>query len=284
MRNGILPDHTPEVVADSAPYAVLSAPKTIHTQNSMSYEEKKAHFANMLTIYGRKAVEEALMSNDINAYKLHLADSNKPATILKHCEQLANDKGTPIAWHDKRALSFISKNAKQDQGIALDISMDNFFTLDDLQSRKAKHLIMLDNVTNPQNVGMIIRSVAAGFVDGLIIPKKGCAELGPLAIKASVGALFKAPIYRCETSKQAVETLKGDYQLINLSLDTDIDFYDCPLDKPSIFILGNESEGVSRVVANACGMQVKIPMNNAVESLNVAITSALIAYHPALRR
>jgi len=77
----------------------------------MSYQEKKKIFQHMLTIYGRKAVEEALLDSDLPCYKLHLADSNKPAAIIQHCEKMANKRGIAIEYHDKRKLSFISKNA-----------------------------------------------------------------------------------------------------------------------------------------------------------------------------
>jgi 23S rRNA (guanosine2251-2'-O)-methyltransferase len=249
----------------------------------MAYQEKKAYFQQMLTIYGRKAVEEALMDKTLPCYKLHLADSNKPAGIIQHCITLAEQRSITIEYHDKRKLSFISKNAKQDQGIALDIKLDNLCSLQDIQARKAKHLLLLDNVTNPQNVGMIIRSVAAGFIDGVIIPEKGCAELGPLVIKASVGSIFNAPIYRCNNTLEAIDALQNTHQFAGLSLDTSNDFYAHNFNKPTVFILGNETKGIANDIAQRCNVQLKIPMRNKVESLNVAITAALIAFHPALR-
>ena len=247
----------------------------------MSYQDKKAFFRQMLTIYGRKAVEEALLDPGLPVFRLHLADSNKPAAILDHCLQLAQRRGIDVVWHDRRKLSFISRNSRQDQGIALDIRLDNLRPLADLPAT-ARHLIVLDNITNPQNVGMIIRSVAAGFINALVIPDKGCAELGPLVIKASAGSLFKAPIYRCNSTGEAISTLKGRYRLAALALDNAGDFYRNDMRQPTAFILGNESAGISREAADACDCRLKIPMNNQVESLNVAVTAALIAFHPAL--
>lgn len=248
----------------------------------MAYQEKKAFFKKILTIYGRKAVEEALMDKQLSAYKLHLAESNKPAAIIKHCIELAKNKSVEIEYHDKRQLSFISKNAKQDQGIALDIHMDNFHQLEDIQTNKAKRLLLLDNVTNPQNVGMIIRSAAAGYLDGIIIPQNGCAELGPLVIKASAGSIFKAAIYRCEKTMDAIKQLP-DFEFIGLALNQSSDFFELEFQRPSVFVLGNESTGMSKEIAKACDKNVKIPMNNGIESLNVAVTASLIAFHPAFR-
>lgn len=248
----------------------------------MSYQEKKQFFDKILTIYGRKAVEEALLDNSLNIYKLHLADSNRPAGIIDHCIALANQRQIPIEWHDKKRLSFISKNAKQDQGIALDLHLDGLLNFDQLTPEKYKHLILLDNVTNPQNLGMIIRSAAAGFIDALVIPQKGCAELGPLVIKASAGSLFKANIFRCQTTEQALQALKSEYRITELSLQAEQSLYDYDCTQPTAFVLGNESSGVSQAVGKASTHSVKIPMNREVESLNVAVTAALISFHPKL--
>ncbi len=242
----------------------------------------KPKLTNLLTIYGRNACEEALLDNSLQIYKLHLADSNKPANIIKHCLAMAHSRGVEVAYHGKRELSFISKNAKQDQGIALDIQLDSLRSVDELHKHQSSTLLLLDNITNPQNIGMIIRSVAAGFIDGVIIPKKGCAELGPLVIKASAGSIFKCPIYRAENIKEALKKT-SDYQLISLELDSNNDSYDEHFVEPTIFVLGNESNGVSEIVSNACDKKVTIPMKNGVESLNVAVTASLIAFHPGLR-
>lgn len=247
----------------------------------MAYQDKKAFFDNMLTIYGRKAVEEALLDKTLPVYRLHLADSNQKAAILDHCIALAQKRGIEVLWHDKRKLSFISKNAQQDQGIALDIQLDSMRSLEQLPT-DAKNLLLLDNITNPQNVGMIIRSAAAGFVDGIIIPKKGCAELGPLVIKSSTGSIFKAPIYRCDSITTALQYIKRTHQVAALSLETDNSFYQYDFKQPTVFVLGNESEGISLETKAACDVLLKIPMNNHVESLNVAVTAALIAFHPVL--
>jgi len=236
-----------------------------------------------LTIYGRKSCEEALQDKHLEVYKLHLADSNKPAAIIKNCIKLAEKRGIAVEYHAKRELSFISKNAKQDQGIALDIYSPKLQPLQALNAKEAKHILLLDNITNPQNIGMIIRSVAAGFLDGLVIPEKGCAALGPLVIKASTGTIFKAPIYRCKTTEEALSVIQGQYDIASLDLKAKTEFFDYNFNKPSCLVLGNESVGVGDAVKKAANTALRITMNNEVESLNVAVTAALIAFHPSLR-
>ena len=244
---------------------------------------KKTDWKNCLTIYGRKTCEEALQDKSLAIKKLHLADSNKPAAIIKHCLQLAEARGVEVIYHSKRELSFISKNSKQDQGIALDILSPKLSGIEDLNSDTARHILLLDNITNPQNIGMIIRSVAAGYIDGLVIPEKGCATLGPLVIKASAGAIFKCPIYRCRNIQEALRAISPQYQIASLDLAANAEFFQYAFDTPSCLVLGNETTGVSTIVKDTAQKALRIEMNNNVESLNVAVTAALIAFHPALR-
>jgi 23S rRNA (guanosine2251-2'-O)-methyltransferase len=251
----------------------------MNTPNKQPLHNK---LGKMLTIYGRKACEEALLDNSLNVYKLHLADSNKKAAILDHCIGLAKKRGIEVSYHDKRSLSFISKNAKQDQGIALDIELEQLNPIGQLNPEQHKKLLLLDNITNPQNIGMILRSAAAGFIDGIIIPEKGCAELGPLVIKASTGAIFKAPIFRCKNISEALNAISTQYHIYGLSLETRKSFYETTFNNNAVFILGNESTGISQQSQNACNSFLKIPMNNGIESLNVAVTAALVAFHPSV--
>lgn len=260
--------------------------KNEQQQNSAEYLEKKSFFNRMLTIYGRKAVLEALQNN-LNIYRLHLADSNKPAAIVKEIQELAERKNIEILIHDKRSLSRISRNSKQDQGVAADIICPDFKTLDEFLESPCNantSLIALENITNPQNVGMIIRSACAGAIDGILIPEKGTAQLGPLVIKASTGSLFKAPIIRCEKLAPSLRKLQeAQFQVCTLSSHANTSLFDYKSNAPSVFVLGNESEGVSESSSSISDIALKIPMNNSVESLNVAVSAALVAFHRQLK-
>jgi 23S rRNA (guanosine2251-2'-O)-methyltransferase len=248
----------------------------------MSYEKKKALYNKMLTIYGRKPVQEALKNDQIHCFKLHLAQTNKPAKILDECISIADKKGIEIQYHDKRQLSFISKNAKQDQGIALDIHLHQSLTLDEVINQEKPRLLLLDNVTNPQNVGMIIRTAVAGGIDAILIPETGCAELGPLVIKASAGTIFNAPIVKVSNSKAAIKTIEEanlKHKITGLALTNDsVNFFALKKNIPRVFIVGNESEGISKEILTLCDEKAMIPMSNHVESLNVATSVALIAF------
>ncbi|MCF6207517.1 MAG: 23S rRNA (guanosine(2251)-2'-O)-methyltransferase RlmB [Sulfurovum sp.] len=248
--------------------------------DSAEYLKKKAFFEKVLTIYGRNAVLEALQDNTISIYKLHLSDSNKPAKVLDTITKLAKTRNVEIAYHDKKALSRISKNAKQDQGVALDIVLEHFGSVEDFTATHQHYrIIALDGVTNPQNLGMIIRSCAAGNIDAILLPTKGAAQISPLVIKASAGTLFKMPIIKTSNLAATLLGLKQEGAVLyTLSSHASKSYKDQHYSDKTVFVLGNESEGVSSAVEKLCDESISIPMNRGVESLNVAVTAALLAF------
>ena len=246
-------------------------------QDSQEYKQRKAFFEKLITLYGRNVVVEVLQDDSIDIHKLHLATSNKLDGAINKIMQLAKQRNIEITYHDKNALSRISKNAKQDQGVAIDIFTKTYQSADAIKDLEEYRLIALDGIQNPQNLGMIIRSCAAGNVDGIILPKKNSAKISPLVIKASAGTLFKIPIYFCDTLGEILGDVQ-DANIYALSLEAKISLYDLTPAKKSIFVLGNESEGVSPEVQNYCNDSLIIPMNRGVESLNVAVTASLIAF------
>ena len=246
-------------------------------QDSQEYKDKKAFFEKIITLYGRNVVIEVLQDENVEVHKLHMASSNKTDGAIKSILSLAKSRKVEITYHEKNSLSRISKNAKQDQGVAIDIMAKSYKNAKEIQSMSAFRLIALDGIQNPQNLGMIIRSCAAGNVDGIILPKKSSAKISPLVIKASAGTLFKLPIYFCNALEDVLPAL-ADTKIYALSSHASSDIYSVTESKKSIYILGNESDGVSPEVEKLCNDSISIPMQRGVESLNVAVTASLIAF------
>ena len=249
-------------------------------EDSKAYLEKKAFFDKVLTIYGRNAVIEAMEDNAVTIHKLHLSKSNKDASVLEDMKRIAQKRDIEVKYHDKQSLSRISKNAKQDQGVALDIVLEHF---GDEESFKDKHksyrIIALDGITNPQNLGMIIRSCAAGNVDAILLPTKGAAQISPLVIKASVGTLFKMPIIKTSNLASTLKSFKNEgASVYSLSSHAQHSYKEQAYTSKTIFVLGNESEGVSKAVESVCDESIAILMQRGVESLNVAVTASLLAF------
>ena len=248
--------------------------------DSPEYLQKKAFIERLMTFYGRNVAVELLEDTEISIHKVHLSRSNKPDTIIDKIVQLSQERNIEVIYHEKAALSRISKNAKQDQGVAIDVLSERYLHVHCIAEHFSKgyRLLALEGIHNPQNLGMIIRSAAAGNIDGIILPKKNSAKLSPLVMKASAGTLFKMEIFYCDTLAPALTSLSSEAEIFALSSHALKSLETLEIPSKAIFVLGNESEGVSAEILSLCNHSVAIPMNRGVESLNVAVTAALIAF------
>lgn len=249
--------------------------------DSEAYRAKKAHFDQLLTVYGRKPVLEAIADGSLQPERLHLSKNNRSAEILEEIRSWADKRNIEIRIHEPAALARISKNAKQDQGVALDIRCPNHQQIVDFLANLPERfrLIALDGITNPQNLGMIIRSVAASPADALLISKKDSPKLSPLVIKASAGTLFRAPIIHSQTLVEALTALSEQgAQICVLDSNATSSFEAFSTQGRVVYVLGNETEGVSEDIQSLANHRLSIPMNRGVESLNVAVTAALVSF------
>ncbi|TDG13752.1 RNA methyltransferase [Seongchinamella unica] len=255
----------------------------MNQQDSGSYKAKKAFYDRVLTVYGRKPVLEALRDTHLQCHTLHLASSNRSGGIIAELTAAAAEREIPIREHSREALSRISKNGKQDQGVALDILCPAFRSLqtylDQLSALPRQRVLALDGISNPQNLGMILRSASAGNIDAVLWSRRGNAALGPLVIKASAGTLYRAPLVLCDSQVGALEALSGrGFEICSLEAQASRTLFDYHPSGHAAFVLGNETDGVSSAVSALADTALSIPMNNGVESLNVAVTASLIAY------
>ena len=126
---------------------------------------------------------------------------------------------------------------------------------------------------------MIIRSCAAGNVDAILLPSKGAAQISPLVIKASVGTLFKMPIIKTSNLKKTLESFKKEgASVYTLSSHAKKSYKDEHYSAKTIFVLGNESEGVSRDIEALCNESIAIPMQRGVESSQCCCDSFLACF------
>lgn len=237
-------------------------------------------FQDLLTLYGRKPVLEALQNRDVEIFRLHLAKDANRSGIIRDILALAEARQVEIHRHSKLALSRISGNARQDQGVALDIRAPGYRNMDTLEVLDTEiELLALESVTNPQNVGMIIRSVTASPLAGLVLPRKGCARLDGLVIKASAGTLLRGRIYHCEDIVSGLDQLvERGFEVIGLDRSGDTPIGDIGGPGRRVLVLGNESSGLSAEVASRCHRKARIPLDNQVESLNVGAAAAIVAF------
>lgn len=238
-----------------------------------------------LTIYGRKPVLEALLAPEVAVAKVFVSQRAQGGSVAE-IEAAARARGVEVERVKEEMVAAVARNGRHHQGVAADVAAAGLQPLGDFLERR-RHgrayrtsVLVLDGVHNPANVGMVIRSATAAGIDGVVVPHRGTAELGPLVIKASAGAAFRAPLLRCATSDEAAVALLEDrFTLVGLRADPDAaSLLEAALPERAAYVLGNESDGVSVEVASLVQQWLRIPLAAGVESLNVASAATLVAY------
>ena len=256
--------------------------------DSQDYHNRKANFARMLTVYGRKPVLEVLNDHSLDCHALHLSNSNRAGGIITEIQQKAEQRDIAIRVHARAELARISRNGKQDQGVAIDVLCPGFQQLDEFLAStplQPGRILALDGITNPQNLGMILRSATAGGINGILLPRKGSAALGPLVIKASAGTVYRAPILLCDQLPQALRRCRELGAIIcTLDAEATDSLFEQRDEGLLVYVLGNETNGVGQEARELSDRRLAIPMHNGVESLNVAVTASLIAFSAYLDR
>lgn len=244
-----------------------------------------------LVLQGRMPVLEALADGSVPVARVLLAQGAQGDNVQR-IEQLARRRGLPCDRVDEDRISRLAGGARHHQGVVADVAPPGLGPLADYLEhrhgrRHATSLLVLDGVHNPANVGMIIRSATAAGLDGIVVPHRGTAELGPLVLKASAGIALRATLLRAETAAEAVTALvDARFRIVGLDANHPgaEPLPDAELPERAAYVLGNESEGVSVAVAEAVDTWVSMPLHNDVESLNVACAATLVAFEVARRR
>ena len=238
-----------------------------------------------LTLHGRKPVLEALMSGEEIA-QLHIS---KKATgeVVQKIKQLAAENGVSVEIVSENRVAALTRSG-QHQGVAADIRAKKMQALSSfLPQRNGRDhetvLLLLDGIHNPSNLGMILRTATAAGLDGIVVPEKGTASINPVAIKASAGTAFKAPILRVDSAFNAVNQLVNErFEILSLGMRGD-NIFKTDLPKRVVLVLGNETIGISKEVLSFCTRTISIPLQNGIESLNVAASAAVACYEIARR-
>jgi 23S rRNA (guanosine2251-2'-O)-methyltransferase len=238
-----------------------------------------------LTIYGRQAVLEALADSSLAVAQVFVADDVDQRTG-RQVREAASARGLSTQTVTRDRVTRLSGTGKQHQGVAADIESAHRSSLDDWIAKvegsdagRSVGCVLLDGITTPANVGMIIRSATGAGLDGIIVPSRGVADIGPLVIKASAGVAFRAPLLRVRTAEEAARSLRNaGFDLVALSADAPDQLWQADFSARTAFVLGGEHDGVSPAVAGLVTRSVRIDMANGVESLNVSAAGAVVFY------
>lgn len=226
-------------------------------------------------------VLEALLDESVTVDALFVA-RNARGDSLGEIVAVAARRGVRVQRVAPERVTRISGNGRHDQGVAAEVLAPGLLDLEDWLATApgSFRLFLLDGITNPSNVGLIIRTaVAAGF-DGVIVPRAGVADLGPLVVKASAGVVYRATSLRCESAAHAVGLLRSaDARSVGLAGTASVSIYDVETTTRDVFVLGNETHGIAVEVDESAS----VPLRGGVESLNVATAAAVVAFELARR-
>ncbi|WP_329055466.1 RNA methyltransferase [Amycolatopsis sp. NBC_01488] len=233
-----------------------------------------------LTVYGRKPVLEALADDGLRVDKVILADTARGPGAAE-IQRAAKAAGVMVQRASAHRVKVLAGNGKQDQGVLADVVAPRMRALDTALSdrRPPSRVLLLDGITTPANVGMILRTATAAGLEGVIVPRRGVAALDPLVVKASAGVAFRAPVLRCGSAREAAELLtEAGYGLYALGASARTTVFDVDLPQRAAFVLGGETGGVGAEVGELVTEWVSIPMPGDVESLNVSAAAAVLSF------
>ncbi len=243
------------------------------------FEEKDEAFLppeNLLS--GRNPIREAIKNNrDIE--KLMVARGDLSATA-KEIIAMAREKHIPIQTVERSRLDEITKNH---QGMLAFASAYRYYDVDDMlaeaeEKGEAPFLVILDGVTDPQNLGAIIRTAACVGAHGVIVPERRAVGLTPSAVKASAGAIETVKVARVTNLTRTLEMLKNKGVWLYAADMVGEDYRTVNFDGACAIIIGAEGEGVSRLVLETCDHKVSLPMKGGVGSLNASVAAGVLLY------
>ena len=182
-----------------------------------------------------------------------------------------------------RVAEFVS-DTKTPQGIMAEIRMPKPDTAG-LNPDKSPLLFFCDGVSDPGNLGTIIRTLVAAGASGLVLGQGSVDLYNPKTVRSTMASLFDLPVYHAGETAAVLSLLKKKgYRIIGTRMENATDYTRADFTVPTVVIMGNEARGMSEAAINACDGFVKIPIVGKIESLNVAIASGIIAYEAYRQR
>ena len=237
-------------------------------------------------IEGRNALTEALKSGRA-IDKVYVADGSTDRSLAR-LTALAKDAGAVIVPTDRRKLDQMSPTGAH-QGVIAAVAAHDYASVDDIlalaESRGEPPLIVIcDELSDPHNLGAIIRSAECAGAHGVIIPKRRSVGLTAVVAKTSAGAVEYLPVARVSNVHQTILVLKErGVWVYGTAADADSGLYRTDLTGPSAIVIGNEGEGMSKLVRESCDVLVSIPLMGKISSLNASAAAAVMLYE-ALRQ
>ena len=238
-------------------------------------------------IEGRNAVIEALRAGS-PIDKIYLAKGETDAA-LGHIASSARSRGIVVVEADRRKLDAMSRTHAHQGVIALAAVREYADVEDILQAARdrgeAPLLVICDELSDPHNLGAVIRTAECAGAHGVIIPKRRSAGLTAVVAKTSAGAVSHVPVARVPNLPTLLKELKREgIWIFGTAANGTTNLYDADLKGPAAIVIGSEGEGMGRLVTETCDFLVRIPMRGKLNSLNASAAAAILLYEAVRQR
>jgi len=243
--------------------------------------------ASSEVVAGRNSVVEALRA-DVPVSTMYVAGRIDADDRVREAIKTATARGIPILETPRGELDRLTDGAVH-QGLALQVPPYAYAHPSDLVNPEAPGtplVVALDGITDPRNLGAVIRSVAAFGGHGVVVPERRSVGMTASAWKTSAGAAARVPVAMAPNLVRALEEFrKAGFFVLGLDMDGDVLLPELELaTEPIVVVTGSEGKGLSRLVRETCDQVVSIPMSSAVESLNAGVATGVALYEVARRR
>jgi 23S rRNA (guanosine2251-2'-O)-methyltransferase len=240
-------------------------------------------------VAGRNSVVEALAAR-VPATTMYVADHTERDDRLRDAFRMAADRGLSVLEVTRSELDRLTDRAIH-QGIALKVPAYEYADPDDLletarDSGEQPLIVALDAVTDPRNLGAVVRSAGAFGVHGVVVQERRAAGMTASAWKTSAGAAARVPVARATNlTRQLKDYQSAGLMVAGLDSEGSVDIADLDVaSDPLVLVVGSEGRGLSRLVRETCDVLVRIPMAAATESLNAGVAAGIALYEVDRRR
>ena len=280
---------TPKAVERPNHPAYRRATSAARTANTEKARARRKNEGQAETVAGRNPVVECLRAG-IPATALYVALGIDADDRVAESVRLAADRGITVLEVQRGELDRITGGALH-QGLGLQVPPFNYAHPDELleltrQTREQPLLVALDGVTDPRNLGAVVRSAAAFGAQGVLLPQRRSASITAVAWRSSAGTAAKVPIAMATNLTRTLKDWADEgLMIVGLDADGDVDVDGLDLATgPLVVVVGSEGRGLSRLVREACDQTVSIPMAAGVESLNASVAAGVVLAEVARRR
>ncbi len=225
-----------------------------------------------MLVYGRNVASEYLQKNE-KVKKIYLQDNFHD----EYLKLLIEKSKIQCIFKTKRELDQLANG--NHQGIILDVMDFSYTDYHNFINDDESFVVILDHLEDPHNLGAIIRTSEAAGVSGIIIPKDRSVTVNSTVIKTSTGAIDNIPVSMVTNLKQVIDDLKKNgFWIVGTALENSTDYRKIDYSGKIALIIGNEGNGMSKMILESCDFIANIPMYGKVNSLNASVASGIMIY------